>query len=95
MPYKKKADPGTVQFNKFIAELPEKDRRLKHKLDLDMDFQNPRKGLITKTNSIGYKVPKKLPGLDAKAKTRMKELQQKAKQSLKGEPSHIIYSTKL
>ena len=24
MPYKKKATPGTVQFNKSIAELPEK-----------------------------------------------------------------------
>ena len=32
--------------------------------------------------------------MDANAKSRMKELQKKAKQSLKGEPSHRIYSTK-
>ena len=38
MPYKKKANPGTVQYNKFIAELPEKKRRLKLKLNLEMIF---------------------------------------------------------
>ena len=36
----------------------------------------------------------KLPGLDANTKSRMKELQKKAKQSLNGTPSHIIYSAK-
>ena len=34
-------------------------------------------------------------GLDANAKTRMKDLQNKAKQSLNGTPSHKIYSTKV
>ena len=34
MQYKKKANPGTVQFNKLTAELPEKERRLKLKLKL-------------------------------------------------------------
>ena len=35
MPYKKKqAIPGTVQLNLLIAELPEKEKRLKHKLHL-------------------------------------------------------------
>ena len=38
MPYKKKAIPGTVHFNKLICELPEKERRLKHKLNSDMIF---------------------------------------------------------
>ena len=59
MPYKKKANPGTVQYNKLIAELPEKKGRLKLKLNLEMIFQNHRKGLITKTNSIGFKVQRK------------------------------------
>ena len=27
MPYKKKTNPGTVQYNKLIAELPEKKTR--------------------------------------------------------------------
>ena len=36
MAYKKKATPGTVQFNTFISELPEKQKRLKHRFNLDM-----------------------------------------------------------
>ena len=38
MPYKKKANPGTVQLNKSIAELPENKRRLKHRFNLDIIF---------------------------------------------------------
>ena len=39
MPYKKKqAIPGTVQFNKIIAEIHEKERILKHRFNLDMIF---------------------------------------------------------
>ena len=38
MPYKKKANPGTVQLNKLIAELLERNRRLKHRFHLDMIF---------------------------------------------------------
>ncbi len=29
MPYKKQATPGTVQYNKLIAELPEKREKIK------------------------------------------------------------------
>ena len=36
MPYKKKAIPGTVRFNKLIAELHEK--RNKRTLNLEMTF---------------------------------------------------------
>ena len=35
-----------------------------------------------------------MSGLDTHAKTRMKELQNKAKQSLNGTPFHRIYYTK-
>ena len=34
---KKQATPGTVQFNKLISGLPENERRLKHKLNSDMN----------------------------------------------------------
>ena len=37
---------------------------------------------------------KKLPGLDANTKSRITELQKKARQSMKGVPPHRIYSTK-
>ena len=35
---KKQANPGTVQFKRLFAELPEKRKILKHKLNLDMNF---------------------------------------------------------
>ena len=38
MPYKRKATPGTVQFNKLIAELTENDIILTHKLNSEMIF---------------------------------------------------------
>ena len=38
MMYKKKAIPGTGQFNKSISELPEKERRLKPRFNLEMIF---------------------------------------------------------
>ena len=60
MPYKKKqAIPGTARFKKFIAELPEKRKRIKHKLNLEIIFENHRNGLITRTTSIDCKGLKK------------------------------------
>ena len=38
MSYKKKATPGTVQFNQLAAEIPEKQERLKHMFTSDMIF---------------------------------------------------------
>ena len=38
MPYKKKAIPGTAQFNKLAAEILEKKRRSKHRCNSDMIF---------------------------------------------------------
>ena len=39
MLYKKKqATPGTVQFNKLFAELPEKYKNIKPRLNLEMIF---------------------------------------------------------
>ena len=94
MPYKKKAVPGTVQFNKLICELPEKREKIKAQVEF-------RHGLLESQKRVNYQNEfdrlqgaKRLPGLDDKTKTRMKEPQKKAKQSLKREPSHRIYSSK-
>ena len=39
MPFKKKATPGTVQFNTLIAELPQKEQqKYNHKFNSDMTF---------------------------------------------------------
>ena len=94
MPYKKKATPGTVHFNKLFAELPEKRKNIKAQVQFRHDLLEPQKRVHYKNEFDRLQGAKQLPGLDANAKSRMKELQKKAKQSLNGAPSHRIYSTK-
>ena len=95
MPYKKKqASPGTVQFNKLIAEIPEKREKIKAQIEFRNDILESQKRVNYKNEFDRLQGAKKISGLDANAKTRMKELQNKAKQSLNGTPSHRIYSTK-
>ena len=94
MPYKKKANPGTVQFNESIAELPEKRENIKAQIEFRHDLLESQKRVNYKNEFDRLQGAKELPGLDANAKSIMKELQRKAKQSPKGEPSHRIYSTK-
>ena len=94
MPYKKKANPGTVQFNKLIAELPEKRENIKAQVQFRHDLLESQKRIDYKNEFDRLQGAKKLPRLDANTKSRMKELQEKAKQSLNGSPSHRTYSTK-
>ena len=57
MPYKKKqAIHGTAQFNKLIAELQEKRENVKAQVQFRHDLLESQKRLITKTNSIDFKV---------------------------------------
>ena len=94
MPNKKKATPGTVQFNKFIAELPEKRDKIKTQIQFRHDLLEPQKRVNYNNEFDRLQGAKKLSGLDPHAKSRMKDLQRKAKQSLNGEPSHRIYYSK-
>ena len=95
MPNKKKqATPGSVQFNKFIAELPEKREKIKAQVQFRHDLLETQKRVNYKSEFDRLQGAKKLPGLDAKTKSRIQELQKKAKQSLNGEPSHRMYSAK-
>ena len=94
MPYKKKATPGTVQFNKLIAELPEKREKIKAQVQYRHDLLESQKRVNYQNEFDRIQGAKKIAGLDQNAKSRMQELQKKARQSLKGEPSHRIYSTK-
>ena len=95
MPYKKKqAIPGTVQFNKLIAELPEKREKIKAQVQFRHDLLESQKIITYKNEFDRLQGAKKLPGLDANTKLRMRELQKKSRQSLNGSPSHRIYSTK-
>ena len=94
MPYKKKANPGTVQYNKLIAELPERKEKIKAQIEFRNNILESQKRINYKNEFDRLQGAKKISGLDVNAKTRMKELQNKAKQSLNGTPSHRIYSTK-
>ena len=91
---KKQATPGTVQFNKLIAELPEKREKIKAQVQFRHDLLESQKRVNYQNEFDRLQGAKKLTALDTNAKTRMKELQKKARQSLNGAPSHRIYSAK-
>ena len=91
---KKQSTPGTVQFNKLIAELPEKREKIKAQIEFRHDLLETQKRVNYKNEFDRLQGAKTLPGLDTKTKSRMQELQKKARQSLNGEPSHRIYSAK-
>ena len=93
MANKKKAIPGTVQFNKLIAELPEKHEKIKAQVQFRHDIIESQKRVNYQNEFDRLQGSKKLSGLDPNVKSRMKELQSKARQSLKGD-THRIYSTK-
>ena len=95
MPNKKSlANPGSVQFNKLIAELPEKREKIKAQVQFRHDLLESQKRVNYQNEFDRLQGAKKLTALDTNAKTRMKELQKKARQSLNGAPSHRIYSAK-
>ena len=94
MPYKKKQPiPGTVQFDKLIAELPE-TIKIKGHIEFRNDILESQKRINYQNEFDRLQGAKRPPGLDINTKTRMKQLQKKTKQSLNDTPSYRIYSTK-
>ena len=92
---KKQSTPGSVQYNKLIAELPEKREKIKALVQFRHDLLESQKRVNYKNEFDRLQGAKKLTGLDANAKTRMQELQKKARQSLTGGgDTHRIYSAK-
>ena len=91
----KKATPGTIQFNKLIAELPEDREKIKAQGQFRHDILESQKRANYQNEFDRLQGAKKLSGLDPHVKSRMQELQKKARQSLKGDTdTHRIYSTK-
>ena len=91
---RKQATPGTVQYNKLIAELPEKREKIKAQVQFRHDLLESQKRINYKNEFDRLQGAKKIIGLDPQVKSRMQELQKKARQSLNGAPSHRIYSAK-
>ena len=94
MANKKKLQLGSVQFNKLIAELPEKKRKIKAQVQFRHDLSESQKRVNYQNEFDRLQGAKKLAGLNPNAKSRMQELQKKARQSLNGGDTHRIYSTK-
>ena len=71
MPYtKKQAIPGTVQFNKLIAELPEKQEKVKAQVQFRHDLLESQKRINHKNEPDRLQGAKRLTGLDPHVKTR-------------------------
>ena len=95
MANKKKVTPGTVQYNKLIAELPAKREKIKAQIEFRHELLESQKRVNYKNEFDRLQGAKKIIGLDPQVKSRMQELQKKARHSLNGgETSHRIYSTK-
>ena len=94
MALKKKLNPISIQTNKSIAELPEK-RKIRAQAGFRHDILESQRRVNYKNEFDRLQGAKRLPGLDANAKTRMQKLQKKARQSLNGSPPHRFDSSKL
>ena len=94
MANKKKATPGTVQFNKLISELPAKREKIQAQVQFRHDILETQKRVNYHNESDRLQGAKKLVGLNPNVKSQMKSLQHKARQSLNGGDTHRIYTTK-
>ena len=69
MPYKKKQPiPGSVQFNKFIAELPEKREKIKAQIGFRNNIIESQKRINYTNEFDRLQGARKISGLDANTK---------------------------
>ena len=73
MPYKKKATPGTVQLKRIIAELPEKQEKVKAQVNFRHDLLEPLKRINYKNEFDRLQGAKRLPGLECQYKNNKNE----------------------
>ena len=83
MPYKKKANPGTVQFNKLIDELPEQREKVKAHIQFRHDLLESQKRVNYKNEFDRLQGAKRLPGLDANAKHNNEIITEESKAIIK------------
>ena len=93
MTFKKKALPGSIQFNKLANDLPEKRGKIKANIQYRHDLMESQKRVNYMNEFDRLQGAKTLPGLNQNVKNRMKELQSMAEKSLQGNTQRI-YSTK-
>ena len=93
MANKKKLHLGSTQANKLIARILEKREKIKTQVQFRHYILESQKRSNYQNEFDRLQGAKRLTALNPNAKSRMKELQNKARQSLKGE-THNIYRTK-
>ena len=80
--------------NILMDEMNKKRATIASSVQFRNDLLEPQERINYQNGFDRLQGAKKLAGLGAGAKPRMQELQKKARQSLKGEPPHRMYSTK-
>ena len=93
MANKKKLNSASSQANKLIAGLPERRKKIKTQVQFRTGVLESQKRVNYQNEFDRLQGAKRLTALHPYAKSRMKELQNKACQSLEGE-THNIYRTK-
>ena len=93
MTNKKKLYLAPTQANKLIAGLPERREKIKAQVQLRHDILEAQKRVNYQSEFDRLQGAKRFAALNPNAKSRMKELQNRARQSLKGE-THNIYRPK-
>ena len=77
--------------NKLMSDMKKKRADIVSSVQFRNDVLESQKRVNYKNEFDRLQGAKRLPGLDANAKSRMKGLHKKAKQSFNGEPSHRIF----
>ena len=94
MANKKKLHLASTQANTLIAELLERREKTKTQIQLRNEILDSQKRVNYQNEFDRLQGSKRLTALQPDVKTRMKDIQQKARRSLNGEPSQAIYKTK-
>ena len=94
MANKKKLNLASTQANKLIAELPERREKIKAQVQFRNEILESQKRVNYQNEFDRLQGSKRLTALQPDVKSRMKDLQRKARRSLNGEPAHVIYKTK-
>ena len=79
MPYKKEATPGTAQFNKLAAEIPEKQEKIKAQVQFRHDLLESQKRVNYQNEFDRLQGARKLSGLDPHVKIRLKIIAKEGK----------------
>ena len=86
----KRLNSASAPANKWIAELPEKRKKIKAQVQLRTEILESQKRVNYQNEFDRLQGAKRLNALHPKAKSRMNDLQNMARKSLKGD-THAIY----